>query len=108
MSLRAAFGAIVVGLTAAFGIFFWTEYQTGRLGEVLAFVRDAEKAGPPPLVTRPAPTVPSRAPSPTQAPTPTSCVSSPIRTRALPRVITTPWSCGWLSWALDWPTGTSK
>jgi hypothetical protein len=72
VSLRAAFGAIVFGLVAALGIFFWTEYQTGRLSDVVAFVREAQKAGPPPLVTRPAPATPSAVPTATVASTPTA------------------------------------
>jgi hypothetical protein len=90
VSLRAAFGAIVVGLIAAFGIFFWTEYQTGRLSEVVAFVREAEKAGPPPVVTRPPPATPSVVSSPTSVPTatpaptlvPTSRPATSVPTRA--------------------------
>jgi hypothetical protein len=80
--LRAAFGAIVVGLIAAFGIFFWTEYQTGRLGDVISFVDEAKQAGPPPLVTRPPPPDPTRVPtsSPTvRTPTARPATATPTR-----------------------------
>lgn len=95
MSLRAAFGAIIVGLVAALGIFFWTEIKTGRIAELIAFARQAERIGPPPLVTRPVPTLiptsrpaasptprplPTRAP-PTRAPTPTDVPLPPTATR---------------------------
>lgn len=74
MPLRAAFGAIVVGLLAALGIFLWTEYQTGRIGDVLAFLDEAKRAGPPPVVTRPPEPSPTTAPrpSPTARPAATS------------------------------------
>jgi len=83
LSLRAAFGAIVVGLLVALGLFFWTEIQTGRIADLAQFARDAEKAGAPAVVTRAPPNTPTRPPAstattvprptaePTRAPTPT-------------------------------------
>lgn len=78
MSLRAAFGAIVVGLVAALGIFFWTEIETGRISDLAQFARAAKKAGAPAVVTRAPPNTPTLAPTAapaaaaTAAPRPTS------------------------------------
>lgn len=96
MSLRAAFGAIVVGLLASLGIFFWTEYQTGRLGEVVAFWRYAENTRPPAVVTRPAPLHTPTAVSPTASAVspPTRPVATAVPTRGVSRPTTVPTARG--------------
>jgi hypothetical protein len=84
LSLRGAFGAIVVGLLVALGMFFWTEVKTGRIADLGDYLREAERAGPPAVVTRPPPSTPTLEPRATAAPARATATSGPtaVPTRA--------------------------